>query len=217
MADAAKAARDSARAAVEESSRSIEASQARVMQAEARIKEARANLQATQTAPQQLSISRSNAETALARVKQAEAALAQSQLNLEYTEVRAPIDGIVSQRKVELGQYVQPGQPLLAIVPLHKIWVTANFKENQLKGMRQGQKAIVTVDAYGGRKYEGRIDSISAATGARFSLLPPENATGNYVKVVQRIPVKIVIEKGEDSEHPLRPGLSVIATVMTKE
>jgi membrane fusion protein (multidrug efflux system) len=217
MADAAKAARDSARAAVEESSRSIEASQARVMQAEARIKEARANLQATQTAPQQLSISRSNAETALARVKQAEAALAQSQLNLEYTEVRAPIDGIVSQRKVELGQYVQPGQPLLAIVPLHKIWVTANFKENQLKGMHQGQKAIVTVDAYGGRKYEGRIDSISAATGARFSLLPPENATGNYVKVVQRIPVKIVIEKGEDSEHPLRPGLSVIATVMTKE
>jgi membrane fusion protein, multidrug efflux system len=216
-ADAARASRDSAQAGVEESSRSIEAGQARVSQTEARIKEARANLQAAQTAPQQLSISRSNAQTALARVKLAEAMLAQAQLNIEYTEVRAPIDGIVSQRKVELGQYVQPGQPMMAIVPLHKIWVTANFKENQLKNMRQGQKAIVKVDAYGGRKYEGHVDSISAATGARFSLLPPENATGNYVKVVQRVPVKIVIDKGEDRQLPLRPGLSVIATVWTKE
>jgi len=118
---------------------------------------------------------------------------------------------------VELGQYIQPGQPLLALVPLHNVWITANFKENQLKNMRRGQKAIVTVDAYGGREYEGHIDSIAAATGARFSLLPPENATGNYVKVVQRVPVKIVIDKGEDIQHLLRPGLSVIATVITKE
>jgi membrane fusion protein, multidrug efflux system len=217
MADAAGAARDSAQSGVEEYARSIEAGQARVLQTEARIKEARANLEATQIAPQQLSISRSNAQTALAKVKLAEAILAQAQLNVEYTEVRAPIDGIVSQRKVELGQYVQPGQPMMALVPLHKIWVTANFKENQLKNMRQGQKAIVKVDAYGGRKFEGHVDSISAATGARFSLLPPENATGNYVKVVQRIPVKIVIDKGADSRQPLRPGLSVIATVLTKE
>ena len=216
-ADSARAARDSAQAGVNESSNSIEAVQARVAQAEARIKEAQANLQATQTAPQQLAISRSNAQTAQARVQQAEAALAQAQLNIEYTEVRAPIDGIVSQRRVELGQYIQPGQPLLALVPLHNVWITANFKENQLKNMRQGQKAIVTVDAYGGRKYEGHIDSIAAATGARFSLLPPENATGNYVKVVQRVPVKIVIDKGEDVQHPLRPGLSVIATVITNE
>ncbi len=217
IADAARAARDSAQAAVEESSRAIEAGQARVVQADARIKEALANLQGTQTAPQQRAISRSNAQTALARVKLAQAVLAQAQLYLEYTDVKAPIDGIVSQRKVELGQYVQPGQPLLSLVPLHNTWITANFKENQLKGMRAGQKATITVDAYGGRKYEGHVDSIAAATGARFSLLPPENATGNYVKVVQRVPVKIIIDRGEDASHPLRPGLSVIATVSTRD
>jgi membrane fusion protein (multidrug efflux system) len=211
----AQAAWDSALAGVDEISRAIEADQARVGQAEARIKEAQANLQSTRTAPQQRAISRSNAQTALARVRQAQAVLEQAELNLQYAEVKAPVDGIVSQRKVELGQYVQIGQPLLALVPLHKVWVTANFKENQLKNMRPEQKAIITVDAYGGRKYEGHIHSIAAATGARFSLLPPENATGNYVKVVQRIPVKIVIDKGADDQHPLRPGLSVIATVMT--
>jgi membrane fusion protein, multidrug efflux system len=216
-ADAARAARDSAQGGVDESSRKIEADQARVAQEEAKIKQAKASLQATRTAPQQMEVSRSNAQTALARVKQAQAALEQAELNLQYTEVKAPIDGIVSQRKVEIGQYVQIGQPLMALVPLHNVWVTANFKENQLKSMRQGQKAELTVDAYGGRKYEGHVDSIAAATGARFSLLPPENATGNYVKVVQRVPVKIVIDKGQDEKHPLRPGLSVIATVYTKE
>jgi membrane fusion protein (multidrug efflux system) len=215
--DATRAARDSAQAGVEEATRAIEAGQARVAQTEARIKEARANLQATQTAPQQMAISRSNAQTALARVKQAQAVLAQAQLNLEYTNVKAPIDGIVSQRKVELGQYVQVGQLLLALVPLHDVWVTANYKENQLKNIRPGQKATITVDAYGGRKYEGHIDSIAAATGARFSLLPPENATGNYVKVVQRVPVKIVIDSREDDQRMLRPGLSVIATVFTND
>jgi membrane fusion protein (multidrug efflux system) len=215
MADAAQAARDSAQGEVQETTRSIEAGQARVAQADARIKEARASLQATQTAPQQMAISRSNAQTALARVQQAQAALAQAELNLQYAQVKAPIDGIVSQRKVELGQYVQIGQPLMALVPHHNVWITANYKENQLKDMRQGQKAVVTVDAYGGRKYEGHVESIAAATGARFSLLPPENATGNYVKVVQRVPVKIVIDKGLDESHPLRPGLSVNATVYT--
>ncbi len=217
LADAARASRDSAQAGVEESMRAIDAGQARVAQTDTRIKEAQASLQATRTAPQQMAISRSNAQTAEARVKQAQANLQQAELNLGYTEVKAPIDGIVSQRKVELGQYVQIGQPLLALVPLHNTWVTANFKENQLKNMRQGQKATVTVDAYGGRKYEGHVDSIAAATGARFSLLPPENATGNYVKVVQRVPVKIVIDKGQDDAHPLRPGLSVIATVYTRD
>jgi len=214
-ADAARAARDSAQAGVAEVSRAIEAAQARVAQAEARIKEAQANRQATRTAPQQMAISRSNAQTSLARVKQARAALAQAELNLEYTEVKAPIDGIVSQRKVELGQYVQTGQPLMALVPLHNVWVTANFKENQLKHMRPGQKAVIAVDAYGRRQYEGHVDSIAAATGARFSLLPPENATGNYVKVVQRVPVKILIDNGQDNAFPLKPGLSVIAAVVT--
>jgi membrane fusion protein, multidrug efflux system len=214
-ADAAKAARDSSQAAIEEASRAIEAAQARVMQAEARIKEARAGLEATNSAPQQLAVTRSNAQSAASRVQQMAAAVSQAELNLSYTEVKAPIGGLVSQRKVELGQYVQAGQPLLAIVPLKGTWVTANFKENQLKEMHPGQKAVVTVDAYGGREYRGHIDSIAAATGAKFSLLPPENATGNYVKVVQRVPVKIVIDGSEDSQHPLRPGMSVVATVIT--
>jgi membrane fusion protein, multidrug efflux system len=109
------------------------------------------------------------------------------------------------------------GQPLLALVPLHNVWVTANYKENQLKDMLPGQKAVVSVDAYGGRKYKGHVDSIAAATGSRFSLLPPENATGNYVKVVQRIPVKIVIDEESDEVHPLRPGLSVVSTVFMGE
>lgn len=212
-AESARAALDSAKAGVDENAKAVEGAEARVAQAEARIREAQASLQATRTAPQQMAISRSNADTALARVKQAQAALSQAELNLQYTEVKAPIDGIVSQRKVERGQYVQIGQPMLALVPLHNVWVTANFKENQLKNMRPGQRAVISVDAYGGRKYEGHVDSIAAATGARFSLLPPENATGNYVKVVQRVPVKIVIDRGEDDQHPLRPGLSVIATV----
>jgi membrane fusion protein (multidrug efflux system) len=214
---ATQAAIDSAQSSVNEISRAIEVAQARVSQADAKIKEAQANLQATQTGPQQRSISRSNAVTATARVQQAQAALEQAELNLQYTQIKAPIDGIVSQRKVELGQYVQIAQPLVALVPLHNVWVTANYKENQLKEMRPGQKAIISVDAYGGRKYEGHVDSIAAATGARFSLLPPENATGNYVKVVQRIPVKIVIDKDADEAHPLRPGLSVIAIVVTRD
>jgi membrane fusion protein, multidrug efflux system len=216
-AEATRAAHDSAQAGVEESSRAIEAAQARVAQAEARIKEAQASLQVTRTGPQQTAISRSNAQTAAARVQQAQAMLQQAELNLQHALVQAPIDGIISQRKVELGQYVQVGQPLLAIVPLHNVWVTANFKENQLKNIRTGQKASISIDAYGGRKYKGHVESIAAATGARFSLLPPENATGNFVKVVQRVPVKIVIDRGQDDAPPLRPGLSVIATVFTGE
>jgi membrane fusion protein, multidrug efflux system len=214
---AAQAAQDSAQSGVNEISRTIEVAQARVSQSDAKIKEAQANLQATQTGPQQRAISRSNAVTATARVLQARAALEQAELNLQYTQIKASIDGFVSQRKVELGQYVQIAQPLVSLVPLHNVWVTANYKENQLKEMSPGQKAVISVDAYGGRKYVGHVDSIAAATGARFSLLPPENATGNYVKVVQRIPVKIMIEKDADAAHPLRPGLSVVATVVTRD
>ena len=212
-ADAARAAYEAAEAGIAEVSRTIEAAKGRVQQAEARIKEALASQRATQTAPQQMAISRANVTAAEARVKLAEAALEQAELNLSYTQVKAPIDGFVSQRKVETGQMAQAGQPLLSLVPLHNIWVTANYKENQLENMQPGQKAVIAVDAYGGRKFNGHVDSIAAATGARFSLLPPENATGNYVKVVQRIPVKIVVDDATDEEYPLRPGLSVIATV----
>jgi len=214
-ADAARAAYEAAEAGIAEVSRTIEAARGRVQQAEARIKEAVANQRATQTAPQQMAISRANVTAAQARVKLAEAAREQAELNLSYTQVKAPVDGFVSQRKVETGQMVQAGQPLLSIVPLHSIWVTANYKENQLENMQPGQKAVITVDAYGGRKFTGYVDSIAAATGARFSLLPPENATGNFVKVVQRVPVKIVIDDEIDMEYPLRPGLSVISTVYT--
>jgi membrane fusion protein, multidrug efflux system len=216
-AEAARAARDSAQASVEEAAQMIEAAQARVVQAEARIQEARAAVEATGTAPQQLSISRSNALSASARVKQAQAAVAQAELNMGYTEVRAPISGIVSQRKAEVGQYLQAGQPLFSIISLEDVWVTANFKESQLDAMRPGQKVAISVDAYGGKRFTGQVDSIAAATGARFSLLPPENATGNYVKVVQRVPVKVTIDGLQDPQFPLRPGLSVVVTVMTDE
>jgi membrane fusion protein (multidrug efflux system) len=135
---------------------------------------------------------------------------------MQYTTIVAPVDGVIAKKQnVQLGQIVQPGQPLMAIVPLEDIWVTANFKETQLNGMHPGQAATIHVDAYD-HDYKGHVDSIGAATGARFSLLPPENATGNYVKVVQRIPVKIVFEKGQDPNHVLRPGMSVVATVFVQ-
>jgi membrane fusion protein (multidrug efflux system) len=148
-------------------------------------------------------------------VKRYKAALDQARLNLGYTRVIAPVAGVVGKRTVEVGQNVEPGQELLSIVPLNDIWVTANFKETQLKRMRPGQKAKISVDTYR-RTYDGHVDSIAGASGARFSLFPPENATGNYVKVVQRIPVKIVFEKGQDPEHLLRPGMSVVPVVRVK-
>ena len=150
-----------------------------------------------------------------AQVAQARAMVERARLDLEHTSVKAPVSGVVSKKTVELGQVVQPGQPLMAIVPLDDIWVTANFKEGELRDIRPGQPVTIKVDAYG-REYQGKVDSIAAATGARFSLLPPENATGNFVKVVQRVPVKITFESGQDPEHLLRPGMSVVPTVRTK-
>src|SRR5207247_956548 len=141
---------------------------------------------------------------------------AQAELNLQYATVKAPLKGLVSRKTVEAGQIVQPGQPLLAIIPLEDVWVTANFKETQLEHMRPGQRVAVKVDAIGGKEFTGKVDSIAGATGARFALLPPENATGNFVKVVQRVPVKIVLDAGQDPEHLLRPGMSVVPTVFTK-
>jgi membrane fusion protein (multidrug efflux system) len=156
------------------------------------------------------------ADAALAQVKQAKSALDQAELNLQYATLKAPVSGIVSRRTVEVGQVVQAGQPLLAIIPLDDVWVTANYKETQLTHMRPGQKATIKVDAYGSRSFTGKVDSIAAATGARFSMLPPENATGNFVKVVQRVPVKIVLDPGQNTDHQLRPGMSVVPTVYTK-
>ena len=175
---------------------------------------AEASVQYAQTQPQQISVQRSRAQAAEAETERATAILQQAQLNLQYTNVVAPVSGIVGRRSVQPGQNVAPGQQMMTIVPLdsQNVWVTANFKETQLKHMRPGQSVKISVDTYG-RKYEGHVLNIAGASGARYSLLPPENATGNYVKVVQRIPVKIVFEKGQDPEHLLRPGMSVEPSV----
>lgn len=212
----AHAAVDSAQAGVAQAEHAVPVAENHVLQARAALAQAQASLQAAQTAPEEIAASRAQVGSAKARVQQAEAAASQAQLNLQYTTLQAPVSGIISNKSVEVGQVVQPGQPLLAIVPLGDIWVTANFKETQLNHMRPGQPASISVDAYGGRTYRGHVDSLAAATGARFSLLPPENATGNYVKVVQRVPVKIVFEKGQDPTHVLRPGMSVDVTVLTR-
>jgi len=181
-----------------------------VAQARSRLVAAEAQLQYAETRPQQISVQNSRARAAAAETDRAAAILHQAELNLGYTTIVAPVSGIIGQRSVQPGQNVSPGQQLMTIVPLdsQNIWVTANFKETQLKYMRPGQAATISVDTYG-RSYNAHILNISGASGARYSLLPPENATGNYVKVVQRIPVKIVFERGQDPQHLLRPGMSV--------
>jgi membrane fusion protein, multidrug efflux system len=214
-ADAARAAVDSARALVLESEQAVMSAESRRAQAMESTRQAQADLRTAQTAPAQMTVTRARVASAQARVAQVEAMLRQAKLNLAYTTITAPAAGIVSRKSVEVGQVVAPGQPLLALVPLDKVWVTANFKETQLTDMKPGQAVRVHVDTYG-REYAGRVESIAAATGARFSLLPPENATGNYVKIVQRIPVKIVLDAGQDREHLLRPGMSVTVNVFTR-
>ena len=216
QADSSRAAADAAKSDVTAAQGAITVAQQKVAQAQAGAAQARANLQTARTAPQQLQVTQARATSAQARVKQAQAALEQAELNLQYTTVKAPTAGVVSKKAVEVGQVVQAGQPLMALVNLNDVWVTANYKETQLKYMQPGQKAEIEVDALGGRSFKGHIHSIAAATGAKFSLLPPENATGNFVKVVQRIPVKIVLEQGEDQNHLLRPGMSVTPTVYVK-
>ncbi|HEV3277486.1 MAG TPA: HlyD family secretion protein [Terriglobia bacterium] len=204
-------------AAVEAARSSAAAAEQAVTQARARIAQAQAGLHYAETRPQQISVQRSRAQAAEAQTEQAAAALQQAELNLQYTTIVAPISGIVGQRSVQPGQNVSPGQQLMTIVPLdsQNIWVTANFKETQLNYMRPGQPVKISVDTYD-RSYDGHVLNIAGASGALYSLLPPENATGNYVKVVQRIPVKIVFEKGQDPEHLLRPGMSVEPKVMVK-
>jgi len=213
--DQAVAVAGEAAAAVDAAKALVTAAMEQVKQAGGRLKQARAELQTARTGPQQVSVTRARAESADAAVKRAKAALDQAELNLGYTGIVAPVAGVVGKRTVEVGQNVEVGQVLLSIVPLDDIWVTANFKETQLRRMRPGQRVRISVDTYG-RAYDGHVDSIAGASGARFSLFPPENATGNYVKVVQRIPVKIVFDKGQDREHLLRPGMSVVPAVRVK-
>jgi membrane fusion protein (multidrug efflux system) len=190
------------------------AGDAQITSAKAKLAQQQANLESANTAPRQVATTRARAQSAEAQVQQKEAAVEQAQLNLQYTKIVAPVDGIVT-KNVEVGMNVQPGQQLLSIVPLNDVWVTANFKETQLKYMKPGQSAEIKVDA-NGRSYSGKVDSIAGSSGARLSLLPPENATGNYVKVVQRVPVKIVLDPNQNQDEYLRLGMSVEPKVYIK-
>jgi len=214
--DQAVAAARSSAAGVTAARASVAAAEQQVTQSKAKLDQMDANLRAAQTAPQQNAAVRARAQAAMAQAQQKKAALDQALLNLQYARLVAPVNGIVSNRTVEVGQNVQIGQELMKIINLDDIWVTANFKESQLRLMRPGQGATISVDAYG-KKYNGHVQSIAGASGALFSMLPPENATGNYVKVVQRIPVKITFDPGETKEHILRPGMSVEPKVWTRE
>lgn len=212
--DQAVATAKASASAVAATQASAAAAEQQVGQAKARLAQAEANLRASQTGPQQVASTRARARSAEAAVQQKQAALEQAQLNLGYTKIFAPVDGVVS-KNAEVGMNVQPGQQLFTIVPLNDVWITANFKETQLHYMKAHQHAEIHVDA-NGATYKGHVDSIAGSTGARTSLLPPENATGNYVKVVQRIPVKIVLDPGEDKDHYLRLGMSVEPKVFVK-
>lgn len=187
------------------------AAQQAVQEAHSRLTEAEARYEDAQAGPQRVASTRDKALSTSAEVQQNRAALEQAQLNLGYTKIYAPVSGEVT-KKVVVGLNVDPGEQLLTVVPLDQVWITANFKETQLKHMRVGQKARIELDS-NGRTYNGHVDSIAGGTGPIFSLLPPENATGNYVKIVQRVPVKIVLEPGENRDHQLRPGMNVEAKV----
>jgi membrane fusion protein (multidrug efflux system) len=205
-----------ARSQVREAEFAVQVARSRLGQSKVAQQVAGADLRTAQTAPEQVTAIKARAQSSAARVKQAQSAVGRAELDLEYATVKAPIKGIVSRKSAEPGQVIQPGQPLMTIIPLEQVWITANFKETQLADMRVGQPVSIEVDAYGGREFKGKVDSIAAATGSRFSLLPPENATGNFVKVVQRVPVKIVLDSGQDPDRLLRPGMSVTPTVRTQ-
>ena len=221
--DAAVALVEAARRRFAQAEQEIQAAEAElatkrfaVDQAMKRVAEARGSLARTEGQLQQIGVKEAEASRAEAVLQQTRADLAMAELQLEYTEVRAPMDGVVAKKTVELGQVAQVGQPLLALVPLQGVWIVANFKETQLARMRAGMRAEIAVDGVPGRVFGGTLDSLSAGTGARFSLLPPENATGNWVKVVQRIPVKILLDEKELRDSTLRTGMSCVVTIRVK-
>ena len=212
--DQANATAKASAAAVEGARAAVAAVEQQIAQAQSRVNQAQAAVQYSHTGPQQVAATQARARAAIAAVQQKRAALDKAQLDLDYCTVAAPVTGVVNKR-VEVGMNVQPGQTLMSVVPLDEVWITANFKETQLRRMKIGQQVTISVDAYG-REYQGHVDSIAGATGAQFSLLPPENATGNYVKVVQRVPVKIVLDPGQNNDHLLRLGMSVEPKVWLK-
>lgn len=203
---------DVAEAQLEEVRRAIGVADQQIAQEKARLARVRSEVRSAASGPQQVAASRARAQAAAAKVQTEQARLEQAKLALEHTVIYAPVAGIV-RRNVEIGQSIQAGQLVVAIIPINDTWVSAHFKENQLANIHPGQTAEVSVDAYGGKTYKGHVESIAPATGARFSLLPPENATGNYVKVVQRVTVRIALDEGQDGENLLRPGMSVIPRI----
>jgi membrane fusion protein (multidrug efflux system) len=212
--DQAIASAQAAAATLRSARASADASAEQIRQAQSKVQQANADLQTANTAPQQMRVTQARALSAQAIADQKKAQLDQAELNLQYTKIIAPVNGIVSNRTVEVGQNVQVGQEMMKVVPVDDgdLWVTANFKETQLKNIRPGLEVDIAVDA-NGKTYKGKVDSISGTSGARSSLLPPENATGNYVKVVQRLPVKIVFNPHEIKGRELRPGMSVTPKV----
>jgi membrane fusion protein, multidrug efflux system len=215
--DGAVASADASAAAVLEAKANEIAAEDGVMIAKDKVTQSQAALRYAQTAPDQVKIQKAKADQAAAAVEQARAELDQARLNLGYTKILAPVNGIITRKNLEISQNVSVGQNLMTLVSLDDVWITANFKETQLRSMRPGQKVKIHVDAYG-RDYDGVVTQIGGATGSVLSLFPPENATGNFVKVVQRVPVRIdLTNRDEDRDHLLRPGLSVEPTVRIKD
>jgi len=211
--DAATAAATAANATVQARQAALLAAQAQVKMAQSHVEQVQAQVRNARITPKNIAATQAKAQSAEAQALVYKAALDQAQLNLSYTTIVAPVDGVVGQRSVQVGSNVAIGQDLMAVVPLNDVWVTANFKETQLTHMHPGQFAKIKVDTYGGKTWDAHVTDIGGATGAKFSLLPPENATGNYVKVVQRIPVRIDFDghdkAGFNKDGKLRPGMSV--------
>lgn len=211
--EAARQRLDGARAEVAQAEAELASQEVALAQAGRQREEAEAALGDAQSRRGEVTIRSAEVANARAQMAEAQAALREAELNLEYTTITAPVAGRVTRRTVEVGQVVQPGQPLLAVVDVANVWVIANYKETQLTHVRPGQRASISVDTHPGLVLRARVDSIQSGTGSRFSLLPPENASGNFVKVVQRIPVKLVLEPGQDGHGLLVPGMSVVPVI----
>ena len=211
--DARRARAEQASAALDQARAKLSSTEANLLSSGGGVTTAQGRLAAAETAPDQVKAAEVGVQAAQARLDQAQAAYDLAALNRSYADVRAPVDGVVSRRTVEQGQLVSPDRPMMALVPLQDVWVVANFKEDQIGQMQPGQKASVKVDTFGRREFSGRVESLAGASGARFALLPPDNASGNFVKVVQRVPVLIRLDQAP--AVPLRPGMSATVTVRT--
>ena len=211
--EAARQRLDGTRAEVTQAEAELASQEVALAQARRHREETEAGLATAQSRRGEVTIRSAEAASAEAQLAEARATLREAELNLEYTTITAPVAGRVTRRTVEIGQVVQPGQPLLAVVDIGNVWVVANYKETQLTRVRPGQRATISVDTHPGLMLRARVDSIQSGTGSRFSLLPPENASGNFVKVVQRIPVKLALEPGQTAQALLVPGMSVVPVI----